>query len=149
MRPPNSAHLFSRIMAVLVDITIATSVVYIPAWINLTRMVGNPENSSAVFFIHFLLMTLALVLFLMRDSVRGISPGRYLFGIQATSLNNEPMTVGRSIKRNLPLMIWPVLLFTYKQETAKTWGDRIAATLVVKSATRFSLKRFLPLTPIL
>jgi uncharacterized RDD family membrane protein YckC len=80
-------------------------------------------------------------LFLLKDAVRGRSPGRLLFGVQVVNVDSrEPISIGPSIKRNLCLMI-PYIGFigvVLTMMKGQRWGDRWAKTMVIwrKYATR-------------
>lgn len=80
-------------------------------------------------------MLVVFVVYFMKDSVRGMSPGRFVLGI-AVRDHAEPDTtpnVGRLILRNLLIVIWPVEFFVLAfSKHKRRIGDLAAKTIVVR-----------------
>jgi hypothetical protein len=97
--------------------------------------------------------TIVIVMWLLlKDTRRGLSPGRYLFGQQVVdSVTGQPLSATRCVKRNLalvPLLLcWPFTLAWYLAAFGGTrWGDGWTNSMVSwrKHAHR---KPFLPRGP--
>lgn len=74
-------------------------------------------------------------LILMRDGVAGQSPGKALFGIQVVDVySREPIGLGQSMKRNLPLLLpyIGVLVIILTMMKGQRWADRWANTMVIR-----------------
>ena len=73
------------------------------------------------------------IVFLAKDGLRGRSPGKSLLGlltIDATT--HEPISFGRSMKRNLPTLIPLVpIIMAFQLIKGVRWGDEWANTRVV------------------
>lgn len=73
--------------------------------------------------------------FFFRDGFRGQSPGKWLTGVRVYSEESgEPIGIGQSILRNLPLLIiFPLFVIVYAgtMMRGKHLGDWIAGTKVV------------------
>lgn len=80
---------------------------------------------------------LAWFTFTLKDSLHGVSPGKWLFGLQVMDMaTRQPATVWQTIKRNLWLSIPPLLFLNVIPvlggvKRGRHWGDRWAETLVV------------------
>lgn len=83
-----------------------------------------------------LVVVLPIALMLLRDAVRGLSPGKYLMGLRTRDrLTGEPASVPESILRNLPLLplvIGPVM---------RRYGWLLAATVLAVHAIMVALNR--------
>lgn len=73
------------------------------------------------------------LLFFCKDGFHGMSPGKWLMGVQVVDVHTrEPVTFGRSLKRNLVLMVpLGVLIVAATMMKGKRWGDRWAQTVVI------------------
>lgn len=72
---------------------------------------------------------------LARDGISGQSPGKALFGIQVVDVySREPIGLGQSVKRNLPLLlpIIGVVVIILTMAKGQRWGDRWANTMVLR-----------------
>ena len=122
-----------RIAAFLVDtvtmsillIAPASVVSYTLAWL------GSPRSVQIVWFVVLGILILAI---LLRDGYRGRSIGKRLLGLRLVTPRGDGCGFGRSIVRNLPLVIPPwmllegVLVLLGRNRT----GDRIARTVVTE-----------------
>ncbi len=136
MERENPQTLLLRTAAFLVDalallvlmITPATALCY------LFVVVWNSLGSVArIWHTSFGLLVIGM---LLRDGYRGRSPGKRLFGLRIDTPDGEPCGWGRSVLRNLPLVVpgWnlvevALVFFTYR--SIRT-GDRLARTRVVQ-----------------
>jgi uncharacterized RDD family membrane protein YckC len=95
-----------RVCAFLIDyvlLIIAELLIY--HWLKID------PTSSIILFINFILL-------ISRDSYKGISPGKYVVGIQVVDLNNIPISFLGSIKRNI-ILFWAFIfeIFLVAQNT--------------------------------
>lgn len=77
-----------------------------------------------------------MFLYLAKDAVKGVSLGKWLSGICVRDAENseEIPSAGRLIKRNIPLLIWPVELIALSKKPKKQRiGDRLANTQVIQN----------------
>jgi len=87
------------------------------------------------------------VMLLARDGISGQSPGKALFGIQVVdAYSREPIGLGRSLKRNLPLLIplIGVVVIILTMAKGQRWGDRWANTMVIRKRYRHRVPYVLP-----
>jgi uncharacterized RDD family membrane protein YckC len=122
-----------RIAAFLVDALSSSLLLILPAsavsygmtWTN------NPRGIQLVWWAALAVLMLAM---LLRDGIRGRSMGKHLLGLRLVTPRGEGCGYGRSLVRNLPLVIplWNfvevVLVLLGKPRT----GDRIARTMVTE-----------------
>ncbi len=69
----------------------------------------DPKN-SIILLINFILL-------ISRDSYKGISPGKYIVGIQVVDLNNMPISFLESIKRNI-ILFWAFIFQIFLAQNA-------------------------------
>ena len=93
-----------------------------------------------------LVMLVIFVVYFMKDSIRGMSPGRFVLGI-AVRDHAEPNTTPNILRlalRNLLIVIWPVEFFVLAfSKQKRRLGDRLAKTIVVRREDIRPGKRFL------
>lgn len=121
-----------RVAAFLVDalgtsillILPASAVSYAMAWIG-----GSVKAIQIVWWVALAILLVALVI---RDGYRGRSLGKQMLGLRLLTPRGEGCGWGRSIVRNLPLVLFPWTLlevFLVVAGRPRT-GDRIARTTV-------------------
>jgi uncharacterized RDD family membrane protein YckC len=73
------------------------------------------------------------IIFCMKDGFHGQSPGKWLCGVRAVDKDTlEPIGFGRSLKRNLPLVIpFAPLIVAFLLLKGRRWGDTWANTRVI------------------
>ena len=123
-----------RIAAFLVDaLTIcialmlpSSAVSYAMAWIG-----GSVKAISLVWFVALGILIIAL---LLRDGYRGRSIGKHLLGLRLVTSNAEPCGYGRSIVRNLSLVVpgWNLIELALVIAGRTRTGDRLAHTTVAE-----------------
>ena len=90
---------------------------------------ANPDpNVVVIFFMWIFPLT-----FYLKDGFRGMSPGKALCGLQVLDWRTrEPISFGRSLKRNICLIIpfVPIVLLVTLMKGWR-WGDKWANTRVV------------------
>jgi uncharacterized RDD family membrane protein YckC len=123
-----------RVAAFLVDalsiavllILPASAVSYAMAWIG-----GSVKAIQIVWFVALGILMLAI---LLRDGFRGRSIGKHLLGLRLITPRGEHCGFGRSIVRNLPVVIplWNLIeTFLVLRGKSRT-GDRLARTTVTE-----------------
>ena len=121
-----------RIAAFLVDaLTIAiilvvpaSAVSYAMAWIG-----GSVKAIQIVWWVALAILVTALVI---RDGYKGRSIGKQMLGLRLLTPRGEGCGWGRSVVRNLPVVLFPwtlIEIFLVVAGKART-GDRLAKTMV-------------------
>jgi uncharacterized RDD family membrane protein YckC len=91
-------------------------------------------------------MLVIFAVYFMKDSFRGMSPGRFILGIAVRDHSKPDVTpsIGRLVLRNLLIVIWPVefLVLAFSKHKRRL-GDRVAKTIVVRREDIPVGKRFL------
>lgn len=111
------------------------------------------ENSMGKMPIALLAVIISgFLLFFLKDSIKGISVGKWIMGIMVRDAKNPNIvpSIGRLFIRNLFILIWPVefIILASSQEN-KRYGDKIANTIVVQNPNKTSrLSRILALAGI-
>lgn len=86
-----------------------------------------------------LIMSLGFLIYLLKDSIKGISIGKWAMGIMVRDENTPEQTpsIGRLFLRNVPFIIWPVeFIVLATSDQKKRLGDKIAKTIVVKNPNK-------------
>lgn len=97
------------------------------------------ENINSMGSRILMIMLPGFFLYLAKDSIKGISIGKWIMGIMVRDANdsqNAP-SIGRLFLRNLPMIIWPVefiVLATNREK--KRLGDNMATTIVVQNPNK-------------
>lgn len=79
------------------------------------------------------------LIYFAKDSIQGISVGRWIMGIMVRDANNpqEVPSSGRLAIRNLFLILWPVEFIVLAVSSDKTrLGDRAVKTIVIKNPNK-------------
>jgi uncharacterized RDD family membrane protein YckC len=123
-----------RIFAFLIDHIIMS---FLAAVGSLLALGKHWDMASPVRGIGTILVTLLVVfvVYFMKDSIRGMSPGRLVLGIAVRDHADPGITpsIGRLMLRNLLIVIWPVEFFVLALSKEKRrLGDRAAKTIVVR-----------------
>jgi uncharacterized RDD family membrane protein YckC len=123
-----------RIAAFLVDALSLSLVLMLPsallsyglAWIG-----GSVKAISLVWFVSLGILTLGL---LIRDGFHGRSLGKQLLGLRLLTPRGEGCGYGRSLARNLPLIVpgWNLIEAVMVAGGHQRTGDRIARTTVAE-----------------
>ena len=122
-----------RIAAFLVDALSISIILILPASLVSYGMTwtGTPRGIQLVWWVALGVLMIAI---LLRDGFRGRSLGKQVLGLRLVTPRGEGCGYGRSIIRNLPLLIpgWNLLeALLVLFGTART-GDRIARTTVTE-----------------
>lgn len=87
-------------------------------------------------------MLIGLFLYISKDSVKGISPGKWIMSIMIRDENNmdNVPSFGRLFIRNLYILIWPVeFIILASSNKKKRLGDNTAKTVVVCNPNKSAL----------
>lgn len=92
--------------------------------------------------IMYICIVVVLILFFLKDMIKGISIGKLLMGI-AVKYDDGTMTTPKILnlfKRNLPLLILPVEIYTlFFNEDKRRLGDKFANTIVINDPDSISI----------
>ena len=84
-------------------------------------------------------MLIGFLIYFAKDSIKGISPGKWVMGIMVRDENNptEVPSIGRMFIRNLFLIIWPIeFIVLASSQEKKRLGDKTTKVMVVKNPNR-------------
>jgi uncharacterized RDD family membrane protein YckC len=84
-------------------------------------------------------MLLGFFIYFAKDSIKGISFGKWIMGIMVRDENNfsETPSFGRLFLRNLFVVIWPVeFIVLASSDKKKRIGDNVAHTVVLKNPNK-------------
>jgi uncharacterized RDD family membrane protein YckC len=139
-----------RILAFMIDHFVMTCLMISVVFLALGPNFGNESDVSSMTTTMLLVMLPGFLLYLGKDSIKGISIGRWITGIMVRDEHNptEIPSVGRLLIRNVLLAIWPIeFLVLATSDQKQRLGDRAAKTIVVKNPDKPSRRvRILTLT---
>ncbi|BCY28598.1 RDD family protein [Flavobacterium okayamense] len=84
-------------------------------------------------------MFVGFIIYFAKDSIKGISPGKWIMGIMVRDENHpeEIPSFGRLLLRNLFLLIWPIeFIILAASQDKKRLGDKSANAIVVKNPNK-------------
>lgn len=121
-----AAFLVDALSMSLILILPASAVSYGMAWIG-----GSVKVIQIAWWVALAMLLLAI---LLRDGVRGRSMGKRLLGLRLLTPKGERCGYGRSILRNLPLVVpgWNLVELVMVLAGRPRTGDRIARTTVAE-----------------
>lgn len=138
-----------RIVAFIIDHFVMTFLMVSIVFIALGPNFMDENNPSKMMTTMLFVMIPGFILYFAKDSVKGISVGKWIVGIMIRDENNqnEIPSFGRLFLRNLFIIIWPVEFIVLAiNEQKKRLGDKVAKTVVVKNPNKPSkLQRVLVL----
>jgi uncharacterized RDD family membrane protein YckC len=122
-----------RIAAFLVDALSVSVILILPASLVSYAMTwaSSPRGIQLVWWAALAVLMVAM---LLRDGFRGRSIGKHLLGLRLLTPRGEGCGYGRSVVRNIPLVIpgWNVLEVLLVLFGKPRTGDRIARTSVTE-----------------
>ena len=122
-----------RIAAFLVDALSVSVILVLPASLVSYAMTwaSSPRGIQLVWWAALAVLMVAM---LLRDGFRGRSIGKHLLGLRLLTPRGEGCGYGRSVVRNLPLVIpgWNVLEVLLVLFGKSRTGDRLARTSVTE-----------------
>jgi len=128
-----------RIAAFFIDHCVMTFLMVLMIFVALGPNFMDQNNPIKITITIFLVITLGFFLYFAKDSIKGISVGRWVMGIMVREETNQNSTpsFGKMIKRNLFLIIWPVefIIFATNEEK-KRLGDKASKTVVLQNPNK-------------
>lgn len=128
-----------RIAAFIIDHFVMTFLMVSIVFIALGPNFMDENNPSKMMTTMLLVMIPGFILYFAKDSLKGISAGRWIMGIMVRDEGNqnEIPSFGRLFLRNLFIIIWPVeFIVLATNEQKKRLGDKVAKTIVVKNPNK-------------
>lgn len=120
-----------RIAAFLVDAVSMSIVLILPASIVSYILAWFGGAVKAIGMVWMAAAALWLIGMLLRDGYRGRSPGKQMLGLRIVTPRGDRCGYGRSVIRNVPLLLLPVEVLLVLLNRARI-GDRIARTTVTE-----------------
>ena len=132
-----------RIVALLIDHSLITFFIILLSFVLLGDSLFNEKESSINVGIIFVVVLLGGMLYLAKDTYKGMSIGKWILNIKVCDQENEDQvpSFGRLVVRNLFLIVWPIEFFVLaSSKQKKRLGDRVAKTAVLKNHSEGSKK---------
>ncbi|WP_296385897.1 RDD family protein [Winogradskyella sp.] len=128
-----------RISAYFIDHFAMTFLIVAIVFLSLGTDFMNENNFSNLASRMLPTMLIGLILYFSKDTIKGISIGKWIMGIMIRDVENpsEVPSFSRLFLRNIFMIIWPVefIVLAASQEK-KRLGDNIAKTIVVKNPNK-------------
>lgn len=128
-----------RIAAFIIDHFVMTFLMVSIVFTALGPNFMDENNPSKMMTTMLFVMILGFFLYFAKDSLKGISAGKWIMGIMVRDENNqnEIPSFGRLFLRNLFIIIWPVeFIVLATNDQKKRLGDKVAKTVVVKNPNK-------------
>jgi len=121
-----------RVAAFLVDALTLAIVLVLPASIASYATAWIGGSVKAIQIVWYVALGVLMIGMLIRDGYHGRSPGKRLLGLRLLTPNGEGCGYGRSVVRNIPLIVplWNVVEVVMVLSGKPRSGDRIAKTTV-------------------
>lgn len=125
-----------RIAAFIIDLFVYSFIMVAIAFMILGPDFMDNNNSENMNSIMVIVMIPGFVLFFAKDSIKGISLGKWIMGIMVrdeSDLNLVP-SFWKLIIRNLFLMLWPIeFIVSALDKNKKRIGDKLTNSVVLKN----------------
>ncbi len=128
-----------RIVAFMIDHFVMTFLMISIVFLALGPNFMDENNMSKMTTTMLAVMLPGFLLYFAKDSIKGISVGKWVMGIMVRDANNtnEVPSFGKLFIRNLFIVIWPVeFIVLASSKEKKRLGDKIAKTIVVKNPNK-------------
>lgn len=128
-----------RIAAFLIDHFTMTFLIVALVFLSLGTDFMDENNFNNLATKMLPIMIFGFLLYFAKDSIKGISVGKWIMGIMVRDENNsnEIPSFGRLFIRNLFIIIWPIeFIVLATNEKKKRLGDKTAKTIVVKNPNK-------------
>ncbi|MDO5637538.1 MAG: RDD family protein [Myroides sp.] len=128
-----------RIAAFIIDHFVMTFLMVSIVFIALGPDFMDGNNPSKRMTTMLVVMIPGFILYFAKDSLKGISAGKWIMGIMVRDeINqNEIPSFGRLFLRNLFILIWPIeFIVLATNDQKKRLGDKVAKTVVVKNPNK-------------
>jgi uncharacterized RDD family membrane protein YckC len=121
-----------RVAAFLVDALSMAIVIVLPASIASYATAWIGGSVKAIQIVWYVALGVLMIGMLIRDGYHGRSPGKRLLGLRLLTPAGEGCGYGRSVVRNIPLVIpvWNLVEVVMVLSGKPRSGDRIARTTV-------------------
>jgi uncharacterized RDD family membrane protein YckC len=136
---PNLSSRKRGIVAFIIDHFALTFLIVSMAFLALGTDFLNVPNFSKITATMIAIILLGLLLYFGKDSIKGISIGKWIMGIMVRDKDNPELvpSFGKLLFRNIFLIIWPVeFIVLAASEEKKRLGDKLAKTIVVKNPNK-------------
>jgi uncharacterized RDD family membrane protein YckC len=123
-----------RVGAFLADALTIAIILVLPSSLASYAMAWIGGSVKAIQLVWYGALGILILAVLMRDGYRGRSPGKRLLGLRILTPNGEGCGLGRSVLRNLPLIVpaWNVVEILLVLRGRARTGDFIARTSVAE-----------------
>ena len=128
-----------RIAAFVIDHFVMTFLMVSLFFIALAPNFMDENKRSKMIIAMLAVMLLGFLLYFAKDSIKGISAGKWIMGIMVRDENNqnEIPSFGRLLLRNLFIIIWPVeFIVLAANDQKKRLGDKVARAVVFKNPNK-------------
>ncbi len=128
-----------RIAAFLIDHFVLTFLMVSIVFLALGPNYMDENNIGKMTSSMLTVMLPGFLLYFAKDSIQGISIGKWIMGIMVRDqINpNEIPSFGRLLVRNLFIIIWPVeFIVLAANQDKKRLGDKVSKTIVVKNPNK-------------
>ena len=128
-----------RIAAFLIDHFTFTFLIMGIVFLSLGTNFMDETNFSNLISKMLPAMLIGFLIYFAKDSIKGISPGKWVMGIMVRNENNpnEVPSIGKLFVRNLFLIIWPIeFIVLASSQEKKRLGDKTAKAIVVKNPNK-------------
>ncbi|SNZ00229.1 RDD family protein [Flagellimonas pacifica] len=128
-----------RIAAFLIDHFTFTFLIVGIVFLSLGTNFMDETNFSNLISKMLPAMLIGFLIYFAKDSIKGISPGKWVMGIMVRNENNpnEVPSIGKLFVRNLFLIIWPIeFIVLASSQEKKRLGDKTAKAIVVKNPNK-------------
>ena len=123
-----------RVAAFLVDALSMSVLLILPASVVSYALAWFGGAVQGIAVVWFIALALLLIGLLLRDGYRGRSMGKQMLGLRLVTPHGDGCGYGRSVLRNLPLIIpvWNLIEAGLVISGRRRTGDRIARTNVTE-----------------
>lgn len=131
-----------RIAAFLIDHFTMTFMIVAISFLSLGTGFLDEDSTGNTMVRIIPTMLIGFILYFAKDSVKGVSPGKWIMGIMVRDENNhnEIPSIGRLFIRNLLIIIWPIeFIVLAVSQDKKRLGDKIAKTSVLKNPKKLNV----------
>ena len=128
-----------RIAAFVIDHFVMTFLMVAMVFVALGPDFMDNDNMGKMPTVMLAVMLPGFLLYFAKDSVKGISVGKWIMGIMVRDASNhdEVPSFGRLFLRNLFVIIWPVeFIVLASSPERKRLGDKTAKTVVVENPNK-------------
>ncbi|WLE98915.1 MAG: RDD family protein [Candidatus Electrothrix communis] len=128
-----------RIAAFVIDHFVMTFLIVSIFFLTLGSNFMNENNMVKMTITMLAVMLPGFLVYFGKDSIKGISLGRWIMGIMVRDENNPKQipSFGRLLIRNLFLVIWPIEFFVLAlSQEKKRIGDKTAKTIIVENPNK-------------